>query len=75
MDRCDSLDDLAVCSELRGDHAETSDEAHNPSGVSVEKHNNNFVVRNDVLVLEVCKSRTDVVIVKNLTRGSPQYLP
>ena len=26
----------AVCSELRGDHSETSYEAHNPSGVSVE---------------------------------------
>jgi hypothetical protein len=33
----------------------TSDEAHNHSGLSVEKHSNNFVVSNDVLVLEVCK--------------------
>ena len=32
-----------------------SDEAHNHSGLSVEKHSNNFVVSNDVLVLEVCK--------------------
>ena len=40
---------------MRGDHAETSDEAHNHSGLSVEKHSNNFVVSNDVLVLEVCK--------------------
>ena len=62
---------MAVCSELRGDHAETSDEAQNPSGVFVEKHNNNFVFNNDVLVLEVCKRCTDVVIVKNLTRVSP----
>ena len=62
---------MAVFSELRGDHSETSDEAHNPSGVSVEKHSNNFIVSNDVLVLEVCKRCTDVVIVKNLTRVSP----
>ena len=33
----------------------TSDEAHNHSGLFVEKHSNNFVVSNDVLVLEVCK--------------------
>ena len=33
----------------------TSDEAHNHSGLSVEKHSNNFVVSNDVLVLEVFK--------------------
>ena len=33
----------------------TSDETHNHSGLSVEKHSNNFVVSNDVLVLEVCK--------------------
>ena len=50
----------------------TSDEAHNHSGLSVEKHSNNFVVSNDVLVLEVFKkSCRDVVIVKNLTRVSP----
>ena len=30
----------------------TSDEAHNHSGLSVEKHSNNFIVSNDVLVLE-----------------------
>ena len=39
--------------------------AHNPSGVSIGKHNNNFVVSNDVLLLEVCKRCMDVVIVKN----------
>ena len=33
----------------------TSHKAHNHSGLSVEKHSNNFVVSNDVLVLEVCK--------------------
>ena len=38
-----------------GYRAYTSDEAHNHSGLSVEKHSNNFVVSNDVLVLEVCK--------------------
>ena len=27
----------------------TSDEAHNHSGLSVEKHSNNFVVRNDMM--------------------------
>ena len=62
---------MAVGSELQGDHFNTSDEAHTPSGFSVEKHSNNFVVSNDVLVLEVCKRCTDVVIVKNLTRVSP----
>ena len=40
------------------------------SGFSVEKHSNNFIVSNDVLVLEVCKRCTDVVIVKIL----PGYL-
>ena len=70
MDRCDSWDDLAVCSKHQGDHSDTSDEAHNPSGFSVEKHSNNFVVSNDVLVLEVCKRCTDVIIVKIL----PGYL-
>ena len=39
-------------------------------GLSVEKHSNNFIVSNDVLVLEVCKRCTDVVIVKIL----PGYL-
>ena len=47
----------------------TSDEAHNHSGLSVEKHSNNFVVSNDVLVLEVCKKITDVVIVKKSYQG------
>ena len=53
-----------------GCHSDTSNEAHNPLGFSVEKHSNNFIVSNDVLVLEVCKRCTDVVIVKNL----PGYL-
>ena len=52
------------------DSAYTSDEAHNHSGLFVKKHSNNFVVSNDVLVLEVCKRCTDVVIVKKL----PGYL-
>ena len=39
-------------------------------GFSIEKHSNNFVVSNDVLVLEVCKRCTDVVIEKIL----PGYL-
>ena len=62
---------MVVCSKHQGGRAYTSDEAHNHSGLSVEKHSNNFVVSNDVLVLEVCKRCTDVVIVKNLTRVSP----
>ena len=62
---------MAVCSKHQGDHVDTSDEAHNHSGLSVEKHSNNFVVSNDVLVLEVCKRCADVVIVKNVTRVSP----
>ena len=41
-----------------------------PLGFSVEKHSNNFIVSNDVLVLEVCKRCPDVVIVKIL----PGYL-
>ena len=60
---------MAVCSKHQGDHSVTSNEAHNPSGSSVEKHSNNFIVSNDVLVLEVCKKIcTDVIIVKNHTR-------
>ena len=47
----------------------TSDEAHNHSGLSVEKHSNNFVVSNDVLVLQVCKRCMDVVIVKKSYQG------
>ena len=56
---------------IKGYHSDTSNEAHNPLGLSVEKHSNNFIVSNDVLVLEVCKRCTDVVIVKNLNRVSP----
>ena len=63
--------DMVVCSKHQGYHSDTSNEAHNPLGLSVEKHSNNFIVSNDVLVLEVCKRCTDVVIVKNLTRVSP----
>ena len=37
-----------VSSKHQGDHSETLDEAHNPSGYSVEKHSNNFVVSNVV---------------------------
>ena len=61
---------LVVCSKHEGYRVYTSDEAHNHSGLSVEKHSNNFIVSNDVLVLEVCKRCTDVVIVKIL----PGYL-
>ena len=57
------VEDLVVRSKHEGYRAYTSDEAHNHSGLSVEKHSNNFVVSNDVLVLEVCKRCTDVVIV------------
>ena len=71
MNMSDSSDDLAISSKHQGDHSEISDEAHNPLGFSVEKHSNNFIVSNDVLVLEVCKRCTDVIIVKNLTRVSP----
>ena len=46
---------MVVCSKHEGYRVYTSDEAHNHSGLSVEKHSNNFVVSNDVLVLEVCK--------------------
>ena len=46
---------MAVCSKHQGDHSDTSNEAHNHSVLSVEKHSNNFVVSNDVLVLKVCK--------------------
>ena len=61
-----------VWTKHEGYSAYTSYEAHNHSGLSVEKHSNNFVVSNDVLVLEVFKKRCrDVVIVKNLTRVSP----
>ena len=38
-----------------GCHSDTSNEAHNPLRFSVEKHSNNFVVSNDVLVLEYAK--------------------
>ena len=64
-----------MSSKLEGCHSDTSNEAHNPLGFYVEKHSNNFIVSNDVLVLEVCKRCTDVVIVKNLTRVSPEKLP
>ena len=60
MDSSDSYDDLDVCSKHQGDHSDTSDEAHNPLGLPVEKHSNNFIVSNDVLVLEVCKNLTRV---------------
>ena len=70
MDSSDSQEDLVVCSKYEGYRAYTSNEAHNHSGLSVEKHSNNFIVSNDVLVLEVCKRCTDVVIVKIL----PGYL-
>ena len=66
---------MDICSKHEGCHSDTSNEAHNPLGLSVEKHSNNFIVSNDVLVLEVCKRCTDVVIVKNLTRVSPEKLP
>ena len=49
------MNDLDICLKHQGDLAYTSDEAHNHSGLSVEKHSNNIVVSNDVLVLEVCK--------------------
>ena len=39
---------MAVSSKHHGDLSETPDEAHNPSGFSVEKHSNNFVVSNVV---------------------------
>ena len=71
MDTVADLAVVAVCSKHQGDHSDTSNEAHNTSGFSIEKHSNNFVVSNDVLVLEVCKRWTDVIIVKNLTRVSP----
>ena len=56
---------MALCSELQGDHSDTSDEAQNPSGFSVEKHSNNFVVSNVVQFWKnLCKTCTDVIIVK-----------
>ena len=60
---------MVIYSKHQGDLSETSDEAHTPAGFSVEKHSNNFVVSNDVLVLEVCKRCTDVVIVKKSYQG------
>ena len=49
------VEDLVVCSKHEGYRVYTLDEEHNHSGLCVEKHSNNFVVSNDVLVLEVCK--------------------
>ena len=61
MDMSDSQDDLAVSSKHQGDLSETSDEAHNPSGFSVEKHSNDFVVSNVVeFQKNLCKRCTDV---------------
>ena len=62
---------MVVCSKHEGYRVYTSDEPHNHSALSVEKHSNNFVVSNDVLVLEVCKKITDVVIVIKSYQGIP----
>ena len=58
-----------MASYIRG-VTDTSDEAHNHSGFSVEKHINNFVVSNVVKFQKnLCKRCMDVVILKKSYHG------
>src|SRR3954465_13197290 len=52
-------------------HSDTSNAVHNTLGFSVEKHRNNFVVSNDVLVLELCKKMHGC---RNSKKNLPGYL-